>query len=159
MLLESLDSRDVFEQYIIAGGPHTPVEILVALAKNAAHKVRMRVAENPHTPAEILEKLAYDSHPDVRIAVGSNTSVPNHVLIALLNDADPTVRFSLAEDANTPAHILESLAEDDNPYVVQRVRKTLSILSSNVVDASVFERVITLVCDGPDPADTDVQFA
>jgi hypothetical protein len=153
MLLESLDSREVFEQYILAGALDTPIEILATLAKSPTHRVRMRVAENPRTPTDVLESLVYDAHPDVRIALGSNQSVPHHILIVLIQDNDPTVRFSLAEDANTPPQVLEHLTEDANPYVVHRVRRTLSDLDSDSVMPEV--PVFKIVRE----ADTDVQSA
>jgi len=157
MSLESLDSREVFEQYILAGASDTPIELLSVLAKSEVHKVRMRVAENPRTPVEVLESLVYDAHPDVRVALGSNTSVPHHLLFVLINDTDPTVRFSLAEDANTPPQVLEHLMEDANPYVVHRVRRTLSGLDSDpaFLQAPVFQ----LVCDSNNSTDTDIQSA
>jgi hypothetical protein len=155
MLLESLDSREVFEQYILAGASDTPIETLMLLSKSAAPKVRMRVAENPRTPVEVLESLVYDAHPDVRIALGSNQSVPHHILIALIQDTDPTVRFSLAEDANTPPKVLEHLAEDANPYVVHRVRRTLSELESYSAPEAP---VIQLVRDR-DNSESEIQSA
>lgn len=116
------------DDYLKAGCPETPKELLALLAYNKDHRIRMRIAENSGTPIEVLEHLVRDENSDVRSAVATNPNSSLELIRMLAYDTDPTVRHALAEDPNTPYEVLKVLLEDSNPYVSCRANKTMQAL-------------------------------
>lgn len=116
----------MYENYIRAGNPETPVDELRKLLEDQDSSVRRRLAENPRTPEDVLLKLAQDEHPDVRCAVAEHDAAPRTVLEKLANDENVQVRYAVAGQYTLPIDLLENLAShDDNPYVRDHARRSL----------------------------------
>lgn len=116
----------VHENYIKAGNPETPVEVLRTLINGADRTVRRRLAENPRTPEDLLHQLASDEDPDVRCAVAENETTPRAILEQLSEDPSVQVRYALAGHYTLPKDLLERFASwDENPYVKDHARRTL----------------------------------
>ena len=116
----------VHENYIKAGNPETPVDVLRSLIVGADAAVRRRLAENPKTPEDMLIELSKDSNTDVRGAVAENEKTPRAVLEQLSKDESVQVRYALAGHYTLPIDLLEVFAEsDENPYVKDHARRTL----------------------------------
>ncbi len=60
------------------------------------------LAWNPHTPSDILTALAGSPFESVRYALASNPSTPVEVLKGLMEEEDSLIRFSLSENPNFP---------------------------------------------------------
>ena len=116
----------VHENYIKAGNPETPVEVLRTLIDGADRSVRRRLAENPRTPEDLLLKLSDDDDPDVRCAVAENETTPRAILEHLSEDQSVQVRYALAGHYTLPKDLLERFSSwDENPYVKDHARRTL----------------------------------
>lgn len=116
----------VYDNYIKAGNPETPVEELRALQKDGNASVRRRLAENPQTPEDILLLLACDPDPEVRCAIAEHSLIPRAVLEKLAHDEDVQVRYVVSGQYTLPVDLLEMLANtDENPYVRDHARRTL----------------------------------
>ncbi len=116
----------VHENYIKAGNPETPAEVLRTLINGADRTVRRRLAENPRTPEDLLQQLASDEDPDVRCAVAENETTPRAILEQLSEDPSVQVRYALAGHYTLPKDLLERFASwDENPYVKDHARRTL----------------------------------
>lgn len=116
----------VHENYIKAGNPETPVEVLRTLIEGADRQVRRRLAENPRTPEDLLQQLSNDEDPDVRCAVAENETTPRAILEHLSEDQSVQVRYALAGHYTLPKDLLERFASwDENPYVKDHARRTL----------------------------------
>ncbi len=116
----------VYENYIRAGNPETPVDELRTLLKDGDSSVRRRLAENPRTPEDVLVELAQDENPDVRCAVADHEGAPRTVLEKLAHDENVQVRYAVAGQYTLPVDLLEELsASDDNPYVRDHARRSL----------------------------------
>lgn len=119
----------IYESYIRAGNPTTPVEELRELIREASARIKQRLAGNPSTPSDLLERLATDDDPEVRVAVGRNQNTPIEMRERLAADESPQVRFGMAGDNEIPLPILHQLAVDDNAYVQDRAKRTLEGLA------------------------------
>ncbi|MBX9686070.1 MAG: HEAT repeat domain-containing protein [Candidatus Obscuribacterales bacterium] len=116
----------VYDNYIKAGNPDTPVEQLRALLDDQDAAVRRRLAENPRTPEDVLLKLADDADLDVRCAVAEHERAPRIVLENLVKDENVQVRYAVSGQYTLPVDLLETLAaNDENPYVRDHARRTL----------------------------------
>lgn len=65
------------------------------LAFHASSDVRSKVAVNPATPVDLLLALARDPDPGVRTGVSENEHTPDEVILALADDPDKDVRFAV----------------------------------------------------------------
>lgn len=119
----------IYESYIRAGNPQTPVDELREMIQKASARIKQRLAGNPSTPSDLLERLARDEDPEVRVAVGRNHNTPNDMRERLAADESAQVRFGLAGDPDIPLPMLHQLAVDDNAYVADRAQRTLEGLA------------------------------
>lgn len=116
----------MYDNYIKAGNPETPVDELRTLLDDKDAHVRRRLAENPRTPEDMLLKLVRDEDPEVRCAVAEHEKAPRAVLEQLVNDENVQVRYAVAGQYTLPIDLLEWFsANDDNPYVRDHARRTL----------------------------------
>jgi len=133
----------VYDNYIKAGNPETPLDELRILLGDRSASVRRRLAENPRTPEDVLLKLAQDEDPEVRCAVAEQHLAPRMVLERLVNDENVQVRYAVAGQYTLPLDLLEKLStSDDNPYVRDHARRTLEgiFLEQALRDAGFVER-------------------
>lgn len=84
--------RNVQVRRIVAAHPHTPPEILWALANDNDMEVRQAVALNQSSPADFLAHLA-GSGVDHALLVAMNPDVPLEVLNSLTRDGAALVQF------------------------------------------------------------------
>ncbi len=129
----ALLDNSIYEKYIRAGNPNTPIEELRELAIDEVDNVRRRVGENQRTPVDVLLVLSIDDNPEVRIAVAENTTTPAHVIEKLILDDNVDVRYSLAENCTLPVEVISRLIEDPNPYVSHRAQQTLRVLQPTTI--------------------------
>ncbi len=64
------------DDYLIAGNPDTPVEVMRKLCMAANSNICERLAANPNTPTDIMEKLAVNEDPFVRASLAENVALP-----------------------------------------------------------------------------------
>ena len=76
------------EKLLLASNPHTPSEILDALADDPDEAVRKAVASNLNTSADTLKKIAKgnESYPNLSMAVAENKNTPDEMLALVLLD-------------------------------------------------------------------------
>lgn len=84
----------------VASSPHTPVDVVTALAKDPDAGVRAWLARNESTPCDILRDLAHDESDVVRGWVAVNFAVPADVMTDLADDVSPVVRGLVAWKAD-----------------------------------------------------------
>lgn len=100
----------------IARNPHTPVEILRALAGHSDSKIRAGVAVNPSSPLGLLLMLGADDVAEVRAEAAWNEHAPLSLLTRLEGDEDDVVRAHVAA-GNCPELIRERLSTDPHRWV------------------------------------------
>lgn len=67
-------------------------------------------ASSPHTPPEVLQALASDRKADVREILAGNTQAPLPALAALSTDRSRVVRLAVLSNPATPADLAASIA-------------------------------------------------
>lgn len=111
-LLEQLSHSESMEaRWAVAKNPHTPIEVLKALAQDRINLVRALVATNPKTPTAVLEQFMEDEKI-VKDGLSGNPNTPSALLDVLANDSDKMVRLRVAENPSTSKETLDKLAED-----------------------------------------------
>ncbi|WP_426939756.1 hypothetical protein [Pseudarthrobacter sp. S6] len=86
------ERRSTHVRRAVAANPHSPANLLAALANDNDGLVRQAVAFNGATPTSVLVDLAGRS-TDLALLVALNPDTPDEVLELLTNDAEPLVRF------------------------------------------------------------------
>jgi hypothetical protein len=115
---------DMGARWAVAKNPHTPVDVLRALAKDKVNLVRALVATNPSTPTDVLETF-FSDEKIVRDGLSGNPNTPVKLLKILAGDNDKMVRMRLAENPNAPQEILNILLTDSDENVVLAAKTNL----------------------------------
>ena len=120
----AINEADMGARWAVAKNPHTPQDVLGALANDEVNLVRALVATNPITQPSILEKF-FSDEKIVRDGLSGNPSTPIKILKILANDADKMVRMRLAENPSATKEILEELSNDSDQNVVLAAKANL----------------------------------
>lgn len=118
------NEADMGARWAVAKNPHTPADVLVALASDEINLVRALVATNPKTPPHILEKF-FSDEKIVRDGLSGNPSTPLKILKILANDADKMVRMRLSENPSASKEILQELSNDSDANVAKAAQVNL----------------------------------
>ncbi|MDZ4836228.1 MAG: hypothetical protein SGJ27_20815 [Candidatus Melainabacteria bacterium] len=111
--------------YLLAGNPNTPPNVLEQLAMDKDKRVRLHIAENINTPQAVLERLADDLDSEVVAAVASHPSISRDLRSALVLHDNIGVRYEIAQNPLARASVLFMLVEDENAYVKERALETI----------------------------------
>ncbi len=115
---------DMGARWAVAKNPHTPVEVLRLLSKDAINLVRALIATNPGTPSDVLETF-FSDEKIVRDGLSGNPNTPLKLLKILSDDNDKMVRMRLAENPSASKEILEKLQSDSDENVAKAARTNL----------------------------------
>jgi len=124
----SVNKADMGARWAVAKNPHTPQDVLVALAKDEINLVRALVATHPNTPSAVLEAF-FSDEKIVRDGLSGNPSTPVKILKILVNDSDKMVRMRLAENNGAPKEILQELLKDSDENVAKAAEVNLRKVS------------------------------
>lgn len=115
---------DMGARWAVAKNPHTPPEVLEALAADEVNLVRALTATNPATPPHALEKLFHDE-PRIREGLTGNPSTPPKLLALMAADTDRLIRIRLCENPSLPTETLKMLQNDTDPDVAKAAEVNL----------------------------------
>lgn len=120
----AVNEADMGARWAVAKNPHTPADVLSALANDEVNLVRALVATNPSTPPSVLEKF-FGDEKIVRDGLSGNPATPLKILKVLADDADKMVRMRLAENQAAPLDILSKLANDTDQNVAKAAQANM----------------------------------
>lgn len=120
----AVNEADMGARWAVAKNPHTPADVLSALANDEVNLVRALVATNTSTPPSVLEKF-FGDEKIVRDGLSGNPATPLKILKVLADDADKMVRMRLAENQAAPLDILSKLANDTDQNVAKAAQANM----------------------------------
>jgi hypothetical protein len=92
--------------------------------------VRKNLAQNPHTALQELVSLARDAHAEVRRVLATRDNLPVEVVKQLSRDTSPVVRHYLASNRTLAIETLEDLAKDLDEVVRKQAQSTIAYVAS-----------------------------
>lgn len=108
------------EKIALAFDPETPVDVLVRLAADESHEVRMNTVMNPSLPSEVRAKLAKeDETVGVRIQATKHNNWSLEEFEQLVQTPGVMIKTAISANVNTPASILKLLVDETNESILQ----------------------------------------
>ncbi|MFS0887037.1 hypothetical protein [Aeromicrobium sp. 179-A 4D2 NHS] len=92
----------------VVAHPSLSVETLVFMADDEETSIRRTVAGHLNTPTDVVNRLAFDVDQSVRTFALSNPNIDPGVLRVCVSD--PTVEVAIAKNPETPGDVLVTLA-------------------------------------------------
>lgn len=115
---------------ILAENKHTPVRMLIGMARNEDAGIRFRIGRNSMTPEVTIRTLARDRYARVREGVAKNETAPTDVLEALSRDSSAVVRRAAAANPHTPTAALMALGNAPSHGHVEQIQPAVEVLNS-----------------------------